>query len=159
MTKKELEKIAKEENIDIYTLEIPDELNGLYVDNNIFLKITLAYLEQKRVLSHEMGHHFTLQGNNLLKKSGKDLQEFFANAWSYKTELPLEKLAFYKYNDYSIQDILEKEEITENFLNETINYYKERYGNEIIETDDYKITFYPYFKVCKIDENFTEEEY
>nr|DAS27435.1 MAG TPA: hypothetical protein [Caudoviricetes sp.] len=106
-----------------------------------------------------MGHHFTLEGNNLLKKTGKDLQEFFANAWSYKTELPLEKLAFYKYNDYSIQDILEKEEITENFLNETINYYKERYGNEIIETDDYKITFYPYFKVCKIDENFIEEEY
>lgn len=151
-------KIAKENDIEIIDEYIEDEnLEGLYANNTVLINTIVQENRYNEVLGHELGHHFTLEGNNLLKKVNNDLQEFFADAWSYRNMLSLEKLAKYKYFDYTTDEILEAEEFTEDFLIKAFEYYKNRLENGIIETENYKLTFYPYFKVCKIDEDFIEE--
>ena len=84
----ELLKLAEANNIEIIDVFVDDEkLEGLYADNTVLINTIVKENKYNEVLGHELGHHFTLEGNNLLKKQGNDLQEFCADAWSYKNEI------------------------------------------------------------------------
>lgn len=143
-------KIAKDNNIEIIDVFAKDDsLEGLYVDNTILINTLVQENKYNEILGHELGHHFTLEGNNLLEHQSKDLQEFYADAWSYREIIPLQKLAQYKLWEYEEWEVLECENITHDFLCKTFEYYKNRFGYDTIEIDDYIINFLPYFLVKK----------
>lgn len=126
------------------------KIEGLYSDNTILINTTIKENKYNEILGHELGHHFTLEGNNLLKHQGKDLQEFCADAWSYREVIPLQKLIEYKLNDYEEWEILEIENITHEFFINTFQYYQNRFGYDDVEVDNYIINFLPEFLVRKI---------
>lgn len=143
--------IAKSNDIEIVEKYMENsKIEGLYSDNTVLINTIIQEEKYNEVLGHELGHHFTLEGNNLLEHQGKDLQEFFADAWSYREVIPLQKLARYKFLDYEEWEILDSENVSQDFLNRTFEYYQNRYGYNCVETDEYVITFLPYFKVEKI---------
>ena len=147
----ELLKLAEDNNIEILDVFIDDEkLEGLYADNTVLINTIVEENKYNEVLGHELGHHFTLEGNNLLKKQGNDLQEFCADAWSYKNIIPLKKLIEYKLWDYEEWEVLECENITHDFLCKTFEYYKNRFGYDTIEVENYIINFLPEFSVRKV---------
>lgn len=144
----ELLKLAEANNIEIIDVFVDDEkLEGLYADNTVLINTIVKETKYNEVLGHELGHHFTLEGNNLLKKQGNDLQEFCADAWSYKNIIPLKKLIEYKLWDYEEWEILESENITHEFLSNVFLYYKDKYGYEDVKVDGYVANFYPEFTV------------
>ena len=143
--------IAKSNNIEIVEKCMENsKIEGLYSDNTVLINTIIQDEKYNQVLGHELGHHFTLEGNNLLERQCKDLQEFFADAWSYREVIPLQKLAQYKLWEYEEWEVLECENITHDFLCKTFEYYKNRFGYETIEIDDYIINFLPEFSVKKV---------
>ena len=143
--------IAENNNIEIIEKNMElSKIEGLYSDNTILINTTIKENKYNEILGHELGHHFTLEGNNLLKHQGKDLQEFCADAWSYREVVPLQKLIEYKLNDYEEWEILEIENITHEFFINTFQYYQNRFGYDDVEVDNYIVKFLPYFIVEKI---------
>lgn len=143
--------IAENNNIEIIEKNMElSKIEGLYSDNTILINTTIKENKYNEILGHELGHHFTLEGNNLLKHQGKDLQEFFADAWSYREVVPLQKLAQYKLWEYEEWEVLECENITHDFLVKTFEYYQNRFGYDDVEVDNYIINFLPEFLVRKI---------
>lgn len=144
----ELLKLAEDNNIEIIDVFVDDEkLEGLYADNTVLINTIVNENKYNEVLGHELGHLFTLEGNNLLKNQGNDLQEFYADTWSYKNIIPLKKLIEYKLWDYEEWEILESENITHEFLSNVFLYYKDKYGYDDVKIDDYIVNFYPEFTV------------
>lgn len=75
---KRLLKLAQDNNVEIINEFIEDKnLEGLYADNTVLINTIIEENKYTEVLGHELGHHFTLEGNNLLKNTSNDLQEFF----------------------------------------------------------------------------------
>ena len=144
-------KIAKENYIEIIDIFVNDKnLNGLYADNTVLINTLVQENKYNEILGHELGHHFSLEGNNLLKNQDNNLQEFYADAWSYREIIPLEKLAYYKYLEYEEWDILEIENITHDFFVKIFEYYQSKFGYDDVKVDDYIINFLPEFSVRKI---------
>lgn len=143
--------IAKSNDIEIIEKHMENsKIEGLYSDNTVLINTIIQEEKYNEILGHELGHHFTLEGNNLLEHQCKDLQEFFADAWSYREVVPLQKLAQYKMWEYEEWEVLECESITHDFLVKTFEYYKNRFGYDTIEIEDYIINFLPEFSVRKI---------
>lgn len=143
--------IAKSNDIEIVEKYMENsKIEGLYSDNTVLINTIIQEEKYNQVLGHELGHHFTLEGNNLLEHQCKDLQEFFADAWSYREVVPLHKLAQYKLWEYEEWEVLECENITHDFLCKTFEYYKNRFGYDTIEVENYIINFLPEFSVRKV---------
>lgn len=140
--------IAKSNDIEIVEKYMENsKIEGLYSDNTVLINTIIQEEKYNEVLGHELGHHFTLDGNNLLEHQCKDLQEFFADAWSYREVVPLRKLAQYKMWEYEEWEVLECENITHDFLSKTFEYYKNRFGYDKVKVENYIITFCPEFNV------------
>ncbi|EDP24127.1 hypothetical protein [Parvimonas micra] len=140
--------IAKSNDIEIVEKYMENsKIEGLYSDNTVLINTIIQEEKYNEVLGHELGHHFTLDGNNLLEHQCKDLQEFFADAWSYREVVPLHKLAQYKLWEYEEWEVLECENITHDFLSKTFEYYKNRFGYDKVKVENYIITFCPEFNV------------
>ena len=123
-TREYLEEIAYNNNVEIIEKYIKEnDLSGLYCDNTILLNVDIPEQKKNEILSHELGHHFTLPDNKIF--SDNYFHEYIADAWSYKTLLPLPKLINYKLKGYTVDEICEVENISEDFLSRTITYYKE----------------------------------
>lgn len=143
--------IAKSNDIEIIEKHMENsKIEGLYSDNTVLINTIIQEEKYNEILGHELGHHFTLEGNNLLEHQCKDLQEFFADAWSYREVIPLQKLAQYKLWEYEEWEVLECENITHDFLCKTFEYYKNRFGYDTIEVENYIINFLPEFSVRKV---------
>lgn len=118
---------------------------GLYCNGIIALNKNMIEKSEKTcVLAEELGHHYTTVGNILdQSKTENRKQERRARIWAYKKLITLSDLiqACKKgcQNSYEIADYLE---ITESFLAECLNYYRERYG-VCTHCDNYIIYFEP----------------
>lgn len=106
-------------------------VKGLYSDNIIWInKIIPSDTEKACVLAEELGHYHTSAGDildqtNLMNRK----QEKRARTWAYKRLIPLSRIVeAYKAgvkNRYELADFLG---VTELFIDEAINRYKEEYG-------------------------------
>ena len=142
--------IAKSNDIEIIEKHMENsKIEGLYSDNTVLINTFTKEEKYNEILGHELGHHFTLEENNLLEHQYKDLQEFFADAWSYREIIPLQKLAYYKFFDYDVSDILEIENISFEFFCKIFKYYESKYSYSDVEVEDYIINFLPFFNVKK----------
>lgn len=100
---------------------------GLYADGYVWINKTLTSNEKRCILAEEMGHHFTTTGNILDQKlENNRIQEKRARAWAYSELLKADdiKMAIKKTNCSNIYELAEELSVSEEFLEETIEYYK-----------------------------------
>ena len=144
---------AFEENIDViedYKFS-SERLKGLYSDNVIALSENLSNKEKNCILAEEMGHHYTTVGNIINLKDIKNIKaEQKARRWAYDDRIGLRGLIkAYENNCKTKFEIADLLDVTEKFLDETLEYYLNKYGT-FIQVDNYLISFIPNLNVLKI---------
>lgn len=137
---------ADRNNVDVYERIMKPRVKGLYGDNIISInKIIPNDIEKGCVLAEELGHHHTSTGDiidqsNLLNRK----QERRARSWAYKRLVPLTKIIeAYKEgirNRYELADYLG---VTEKFVDDSIDRYKEEFGLRTTLDKKYTIYFEP----------------
>ena len=119
-------------------------LKGLYCDAFIAIDKNLTEADKASVLAEELGHHATTYGNIIDQSSVINRkQERRARVWAYYLMLQFEDIIrAYEHGCQSRYDIAEYLNISEEFLQDAINYYKDKYG-AYIAYDNYFIYFEP----------------
>ncbi len=155
MTKYEqLLQSAYDNNIEIYENWSfnSKKIKGLYSDNIIALNKSLENSNERTcILAEEMGHHYTTAGiildtNNLNNQK----QEHTARIWAYNKVIGLQGIIdAYKAKCRNSFEVAEFLNVSEVFLNNTIEYYKSKYGTKTI-LDNYIIGFEPNLYVLEL---------
>lgn len=119
-------------------------LKGLYCDAFIAIDKNLTEADKACVLAEELGHHATTYGNIIDQSSVMNRkQERRAKVWAYYLMLQFEDIIrAYEHGCQSRYDIAEYLNISEEFLQDAINYYKDKYG-AYVAYDNYFIYFEP----------------
>ena len=136
---------ADSQNIKVYEKPLLPRIKGLYGDSTIWLNQRLTSNKEKTcVLAEELGHYHTSSGNILEQKKVVSIkQEKRARNWAYEKLIPLQ--SFVKAskggarNRYELAEFLN---VTEDFLDQAIEHYKEKYGL-YVEWTSYLIYFDP----------------
>lgn len=128
--------------------------NGRIKANRIAIKKDIPDTEKKCTLVEEIGHHVTTVGNILNQSDiSNRKQERIARAWGYRKTVSLLSLINGKKegikNRYELAEYLG---VTEDFLEEVLKYYKEKYGNKCV-VGDFVIQFEPLEVYKRIDFN------
>ena len=119
-------------------------LKGLYVDGNIAIKMDMTNTEKACVLAEELGHHYTTVGNILdQSKTENRKQERRARLWAYRKMFDvIDLISAYKYGCRNQYELAEYLGVTEQFLEDALHTYKEKYGL-YTKIDRYIICFEP----------------
>lgn len=151
MTYEDLKIENPELNISEMDLSDVTGLKGLYVDGNIAVEKNMSEIEKACVLAEEIGHHKTSVGNILdLNDVGNRKQERKARLWAYNKQIGLSGLVrAFEHGCQTRYEIAEYLEVTEEFLQECVDCYREKYGIGI-EIDNYYITFIPHLRIGKL---------
>lgn len=136
----------EEEGIEVKEMYFNSpRIKGLCVHNTIALNSQLeTYAEKMCVLAEEIGHYYTSTGNILdQSKIENRKQERRARGWGYEKLIPIPKLIeaylIGARNRYELAEFLD---VTESFLEDAINYYREKYGL-YVKYGDYIVYFNP----------------
>lgn len=127
------------------------EFSGLYIDGNIALSDRLHTTPEKVcVLAEELGHHHTSVGNILDMNDARNRkQERQARLWGYNRLIGLTGIInAFRAGCQSRHEIAETLNVTEEYLQECIDCYRDKYG-EYIEIDNYMICFIPNLAVME----------
>ena len=130
-------------------------LKGLYCNGTIALKDNIETTKEKGcVLAEELGHYHTTVGNILdQNKAENRKQELHARAWAYNKMIGLTGIInSYEHGCRSIHETADYLNITEEFLIEALNYYKNKYGI-CTAINNYVIYFEPTLGIGKIEIN------
>lgn len=131
--------------IDVYEWDMPQRIKGLYGDGVIIInKHVRSDVEKTCIMAEEMGHHHMTAGDILDQSSiANKKQEVKARRWAYSKLVPLQAIiSAYQAGVRSRYELADYLGITEEFLEEAIRYYKQRYG--ISKTiGDYVVYFDP----------------
>lgn len=133
------------EEIEIFENNYIGRMKGLYVDGTITLNSNIETDSEKAcILAEEIGHYHTTTGNILDQSRIENVkQEKRARNWAYEKLIKTEDfMSAYKYGCTNQYEIAEYLNVTEEFLIQTINRYKEKYGL-YYKTDNYIIYFEP----------------
>lgn len=138
---------ANAANIEIHEHAFNNNrLKGLYVDGNIILNKTANLSENEKccVIAEELGHHYTSYGNILDQSCvTKRKQEHRARSWAYEKIVTLDKFILaLNVGVRNRHELAELCEVTEEFLDNSINYYLHKHGI-YMEFDDYIICLDP----------------
>lgn len=138
-------KEAEKEKVQVVEINMQESLKGLYCDNCIAINKDIpTNIEKTCVLAEELGHYHTTVGNILDQSEIHNRkQEVIARRWGYKRLVRIIELVnAYKSGVRNRYELAEYLNVTEEFLGECINYYKEKYGL-CYEIDNYTIYFDP----------------
>ncbi|GKV69816.1 hypothetical protein NCCP2716_23140 [Sporosarcina sp. NCCP-2716] len=122
---------AFELEVEVYEKPLKGRIKGLYGDKIIQInKYLPTSIEKGCVLAEELGHHHTSSGDIIdQSKLLNRKQEKRARNWAYKRLIPLSKIIEASKigirNRYELAFFLG---VTESFLEETLDRYKEEYG-------------------------------
>lgn len=127
-------------------------IKGLYCDKTIGINLDIdTSTEKVCVLAEELGHHHTSVGDILdLSDAGNRKQERQARLWGYNKLIGLTGII----NAYEAgcQDrfaVAEYLGVTEEYLCECLNTYRDKYGVGVT-VDDYYIMFIPHLAIGKM---------
>lgn len=111
-----------------------------------------TYKKKACVLAEELGHHHTSVGNILdMDLTGNRKQERQARLWAYNKLIGLRRIInAFQHGCQNRYEIAEYLEVTEDFLDECISCYRDKYGVGTT-LDDYYIMFIPTLTVGEID--------
>ena len=119
--------------------------NGRIKGNRIAIRKDISSTTEKAcVLAEELGHHYTTVGNILDQSDTSNRkQERRARLWAYRRAFDLiDLISAYKYGCRNRYELAEYLEVTESFLQEALNTYKEKYG-PYTKVDRYVVYFEP----------------
>lgn len=127
-------------------------LSGLYIDGNIALSDALETSAEKAcVLAEELGHHYTSVGNIIdMSVSWNRKQERQARLNGYNRLIGL--IGIIRAFEAGCQnsfEIAEHLEVSEKYLYECINCYRDKYGIGTT-VDNYYIMFIPNLQILKL---------
>lgn len=107
--------------------------------------------EKACILAEELGHYHLTVGNISDQSKIENVkQELIARRWSYRKLAGL--IDIINAHKKGVRDRFEMAEelgVTDEFLNEAIDYYKSKYGQYYI-IDRYMIRFIPSFGICEL---------
>lgn len=142
---------ACEDGIYVIERNFSKNIKGLYCDGMVAINENIETTTEKNcVLSEELGHHYTSFGNILdLSDVQNRKQERQARLWAYNKRIGLYGLIrAYEHGCSSRYEIAEFLEVTEEFLEDAIHCYREKYGI-CANVDNYVIYFIPQLAVSK----------
>lgn len=124
--------------------------DGRIKGKNIYLRKDMNTTEKACVLAEELGHYYTTVGNILdMSVVSNRKQERQARLWAYNKQIGLTGLIrAYEAGCTNRYETAEYLEVTEEFLEECIQCYQDKYG-ECKIVDNYTIYFIPHLAVFK----------
>ena len=135
--------IVKEKSLYAY--------DGRIKGNRIAIRRNMPTVQKACVLAEELGHNQTGYGDILEQNSVSDIkQELHARLWAYNKMVGLQGIVnAYKHGCTSLHEMAEFLEVTEEFLNDTLTAFRQKYGC-YTTIDNYVIYFEPSLGVLKI---------
>lgn len=150
MTYDELLKEAQDNNLIVKEKPLPIS-KGRIKGNRIAIKHNMTEIEKACVLAEEIGHHYTAVGNILDQSTVENRkQEMRGRLVAYNKMVGLRGLVdAYNHHCRNLEDTAEYLEVTPEFLQETIDCYRSKYG--ICTTvDNYAVIFEPNLAILKL---------
>lgn len=147
----ELVKSETKKGINIVEASFKGHAKGYYCDSFIVINNKIdTDTEKKCILAEELGHHYTSSGNILEKSIISIKQEHTARRWASEKLIDIgEIINGLELGITSRHELAEYLDVTEEFFEEAITYFKQKYGTHL-EIDNYIMYFEPYFKVIKL---------
>ncbi len=135
---------AENNGIKIKERSLNYGFKGLYKNGKILIDNKISDNEKACVLVEELGHHYTSFGNIIdLKDIDNVRQEKRARNWGYEKLVGIiDLINAYNKGISGRNNLAEYLSVTEQFLEEVITHYKEKYG-VYYEIDNYIIYFEP----------------
>jgi len=134
-----------QEKIDLVEYDFKTRFKGMYRDGVIAISIHLeTEAERTCTLAEELGHFHTTVGDILdQSKIENRKQERKARAWGYERIIGIIDLVnAYKDGIRNRYELAEYLGVTEEFIIDALNYYKEKYGL-YYKIDNYIVYFEP----------------
>lgn len=124
--------------------------DGRIKGKDIYLRKDMNTTEKACVLAEELGHYYTSVGNIIdMDNSSNRKQERQARLWAYNKQIGLKGLVrAYEHGCTASHEIAEYLDVTEEALQECIEFYRDKYG-EYKTFDHYIIFFIPHLAVLK----------
>lgn len=148
LTDAERENVTVIENYDFSDTQI----DGLYCDGMVALNKHIPTERAKKcILAEELGHHYTAVGDIIDQSCVSNRkQELHGRVYAYNKLVGLLGIIdAYKHHCINLEESAEHLDVTPEFLNEAISYYKSKYGKSV-NVDNYTIFFEPYVAVLEL---------
>lgn len=143
MTYEELLIEAERNNLTVKEKPLPIS-KGRIKGSHIAIRKNMPETEKKCVLAEELGHHYTAVGDILNQSRVENRkQELRGRILAYNRLIGLRGIiSAYQRHCQNISESAEYLGVTEEFLQETLTYYKSKYGTHT-QVDNYVIFFEP----------------
>lgn len=141
------------ENIIVVEKNFKSQAKGLCKGNKIGISKAISTSTEKAcILAEELGHYYTTVGNILDQSSVSNRkQELRARMWAYNKLIGLLGIVkSYEHGCRSLYDMAEYLEVTEEFLKDALERYRQKYGMYTV-VDNYIIYFEPGLGVVKMN--------
>ena len=150
MDYEELLREALEENLMVRELPLQASDGRIKGDRIAIRKDIETSVEKACVLAEELGHHHTTVGNILAQETPQNRkQERQARFWAYEKAIGLDGLIeAYEHGCRSWHDTAEFLEVTEEFLIDAVEAYRQKYGVGV-RSGKYYVSFEPELWVMK----------
>jgi len=138
--------LADQYGMKVSEQRMPLTMKGLYGDGVVWINSDIPYVSKGCALAEEIGHHKTSIGD-ILDKTCIDSrrQEQRARRFGHGLIIPLERFIYAgQARVEGRHDVAEWLGVTEEFLQESIDFYQQKYGIYAI-TRDYLIHFDPLY--------------
>lgn len=126
--------------------------NGRIKGNRIAIRKDIETTTEKAcVLAEELGHHYTSVGDIIdMENTRNRKQERQARLWAYNKLIGLRGIIqAYEARCQNRYEIAEYLEVTEEYLADCIEAYRDKYGVGV-EVDNFYIMFIPHLAVGKV---------
>ena len=148
------EKLLKKYDKDVRVKEKPLKygFKGLYKNGKVIIDSNIeTSCEKACIFAEELGHHFTSHGDIINQNDISNIkQELRARAWAYERLVGIVDLInAYRHGVKDKYELAEFLEVTIEFLEEAIEYYRGKYGT-CYKIDNYIIYFTPTFGIMEI---------
>lgn len=150
MTYEELLIEADTNNLTVKEKPLPIS-KGRIKGNRIAIRKDMTEAEKTCVLAEELGHHYTAVGDILDQSSAENRkQEMRGRIVAYNKLVGLRGIVdAYLHHCQNLSESAEYLGVTEEFLNDSIMYYKNKYG-VFATVDNYTIVFEPTIAVIEL---------
>ena len=143
---------ACRDGVEVYDYPFTSErIRGLYCDRAIAIRQSMTTVEKSCVLAEELGHHHTTAGQIIdLDSVENRKQEMRGRIVAYNKLVGLRGIVdAYLHHCQSISESAEYLEVTEEFLIDSLTYYRNKYG-VYTKLDNYVIVFEPNIAVLEL---------
>lgn len=131
-------------DINVKKINMPYGLEGVCLDNDIFINSQLSYVKSVEVLAEEIGHYYTSHGNITdYNKIENMKQEVKARRFGIELIVTLDGLIeAWRLGLHNLYEVAEHFEVRQSYVLEALNHYKVKYNNVAMH-NGYRITFDP----------------